>query len=631
MPTTLAQDVSWPGVLAVETLAGTVSHGITPGTFVLVTYPQTAQPAEYGTLAFGDGIRRVVLPDCKVTGISGQAAGDGQVWILRIEDRRWRWPGLGTISGHYNRVDERGKLVPWTIRSPEELCRLCLAAMGENPATYRLIVPPGLTSQVGANVDRYLELGENFRQSITNPEVIWDNTPPAEALARLVEQFQCRLIYQPNLNRVLVAPLGRGRALPPGPCEVIAPAVNAPIVPRRVGIVGAPIRIQCRVPLEAVGKEWDGSFRPVNDLSYKPPGGWKNCLPPTFAAVVATDRLSYFEAVSLAQESVFRCFRVRNIDPGQPMAKGPLALPWFGKLKRRHQIILQPTKAEQVVPAPRGNVGQAGNAGAFATSGIRPEFYNGYSRDQQAVVYGRVDKACVNQVTWVGPPVNTKATDKVRVSFAIDPMQQVVTFAEPVWRRDTFGNGESVYSFPSLVLETAVLVTHQETGAFIRYEQSYPVAGGRGPDEWQSRDDVQISIVGDYTVTESPSLSQPDDRHVLKGFRFLDLADAIPRADYYAKSLADKYQLTGGGTNQYVGIVPIDPDGFIQQVSWGIGAGGPSTTASGNSEHSAFVLPYPDRRRNENLRPNAAAAAANLNERQAAKKLLPRPPGDPRP
>ena len=117
---TIYQDASWPGVIAVAECRGTVSHGISPASFVLVTYPQEKAPDEFGNLVIGDGARKITLKDCKVDAISGTASSGGQTWTLSILDRRWKWAG-GKISGRYNQQDKRGKFIPWTIRSPEEL------------------------------------------------------------------------------------------------------------------------------------------------------------------------------------------------------------------------------------------------------------------------------------------------------------------------------------------------------------------------------------------------------------------------------------------------------------------------------------------------------------------------------
>ena len=736
----LSQSTSWPGVPAVESCQGTISHGITASTFVLVTYPQTSEPAAAGDLVFFDGFRTAPLRDCKLSRITGRAGPDGTSYTLEILDRRWKWRadgvGFSTLSGRYNQTDPRGKLIPWTIRSPEELARLCLDAMGETG--YVLDLPRGLTKADGANLDRYLRLGENFVQSFANPPVVWDVTPPAEALARLAEQFGCRVVFQPIRNRVLVVPLGKGQALPADvPAEMVAPSIDAPKVPVRVGVAGAPVRIQYRFFLEAVGKEWDGAYIPIDQLSYAPkvvgqvqittltysggasnpkvgvtitftpPGGteevtipftitnpaltiedklaeiaalindnpqlgplvlafavggsleltgltngfafsvsfydpgdssapgydvnlvqegipdgtgWDACPPPTFPAVRATDQLSYTQAQGLARESVFRCYRIRFIDVATK--KAPIRLPWYGPLKRRQQIILQLTKVRQVVPQARIQGGVNNNnvfpgAAIPGGAGVLPEFYDGYSRDQAATVTGSVRKS-LNSVLWL--PIadediyNSPPMSRVCVPFEVDQAEQMIVFTDYVYKYFPIADTFNTLKQPSLILETACLVQDPDTSELVRWRETMEL-GGDAPPEWQIHEDLQVGVIANF---------DPQGRLVTIDFAERD--DVASRARYYLAGMANKYQVKGGESRQMVGIHPIDPDGMIQQVSWSVGPAGPTTIASSNTEHSAVVLPYPARRRAENLSPNQSAALVNRVEQMLVDRYLPRQP-----
>ncbi|MBN9520595.1 hypothetical protein J0H58_19090, partial [bacterium] len=147
--------ISWPGVRGVESFAYTCSHGASPGTAVLVTLPRSnaePPPAAFGDLVWGDGRRAVRLRDCKLDGLAPRVDSSGYSWVLTIFDRRWRWrtpdASFGRISGSYNERDAQKKLVPSTIRSPEELAKLCLKAMGET--RYEIALPKGLTRADGA-------------------------------------------------------------------------------------------------------------------------------------------------------------------------------------------------------------------------------------------------------------------------------------------------------------------------------------------------------------------------------------------------------------------------------------------------------------------------------------------------
>lgn len=730
------QSVFWPGVAACDSCEYTNSHGITPGRAILITYPSFADPDEFGDLAFTDGKNAVAIVDCKVEKMTTQYSNSSGVsYILEIVDRRWRW-ATGQITGHYNQKDSNGKLVPWTIRSPKELAQLCLDAMGENNPYVNL--PNGLGKAAGANVEKYLRLGENYPQTLTNPEVVWDHTNPAQALVRLIEPFGCRLIYQHVFDRIVITTLGTGLPFGSLPAESLAPNIDAPPAPAALAAFSVdPVKIQCRFLLQAVGKEWDGSYVPINQLSYAPsmttgenmvvaieetgdgtgkalyvsiyfklqdgsqssvsvsslttgtnaskysaiaaalnadpgfakvmramafatgvnirynikgtfsiqvldpatgaasdwvkvtiitPGGekvntWASCLPPLWGGIQATDRLSVQEARGLADESVFRCYRILNRDPhdiNTPYDKPgrPLKLPWYGLIKRRQQIVLQDTKVEQVVPAPRipgainkGNSGGIKNGKIIPNGGVLPEFYNGYSRAQSATVTGSVWKKMGSSTVlyWIDPDKpgeNTDEKERVFVGFTIDAVEQFVKFNGPVWHYRP-GVGSAAYADePKLTLETGVYVLDANNNQFVKWEQYLKLPNGAGPIEWFPLEDMKVGIIGKYGM-----------QNVAAGFDYDGVQDANQRAGFYLRGQATKYQLKAGDIRQLIGIYPFDPDGYCQQVTLKVGPGGPTTILSGNTEYHPFIPPYPARRRPENLPADKTNEIANKAER----------------
>src|ERR1051326_6996221 len=264
---------SWGDLpLAVESASYTASHGTAPGTAVLVVQPTTKTLAVHGTLKITDGTGTIALPGCRLDDLTVSKGADGEVWNLRIVDRRWRWRDLGGIDGVYNQLDPQGKLIPWTIRSPTELATLCLLAMGE--VNFVLDgLPPGLDSSVGQAIQTMLPPGITSPPTGTNPPVNWNATPPAQALQEIAEKFGCRVVYRCIDDVVMVTKAGVGDTLPMNVGVSIfklGPSIKNPERPHAVGVVGAPTRYQMRLRLEAVGLEWDGRYRPIDDLSYAP-------------------------------------------------------------------------------------------------------------------------------------------------------------------------------------------------------------------------------------------------------------------------------------------------------------------------------------------------------------------------
>ncbi|HTU21793.1 MAG TPA: hypothetical protein VMG10_27390 [Gemmataceae bacterium] len=254
----------WPGVESFEHCIYTCSHGMSPGVAILRMQPQDAPPDEFGDLTLTDGNETVIVPDCKVQSLKVEMDDHGFYWLVEILDRRWRWKDLGWINGCFNQLAPLGNqhLIPWAIRSPSELAELCLAAMGETD--YVLQLPPGI-DYPGAFYPTYI-----INVSGVNPPVNWEGIPPAQALQQIADRCGCRIIYQLSTDSILIAPVGNGNPLPPGSIAKNLPSITTPKAPSGVGVIGAPTRYQGRFALTAVGKEWDGSYWPINLLSYAP-------------------------------------------------------------------------------------------------------------------------------------------------------------------------------------------------------------------------------------------------------------------------------------------------------------------------------------------------------------------------
>lgn len=747
------QFCSFPGVVGILSLTATTQHGITPSRIILTTTPDyIIGLSQIGDLEIGDGINEpVIFRNCIVDDINGDDSPDGQTINIELLDRRWMWTDLGSIRRRANQIDNRGKLIPWTIMSVQELAVECLEAMGETG--YLIDLPTGLDQAAGANVDRWLRLGENFPLSNANPYVSWDHISPAQVLARICDEYGRRVIYQVNADRVIIAQQGDGNPLPEGGSTVIAEGVSQKPVPISVNIAGAPVRIQARFLLEAVGEEWNGAFLPVDALSYAPlfPGSkqvtkitstpippydgptgvfiaitwqdlnginqsfsflspdgtpiattlaniaaaiaasplgmlvnvsvaggilsitsklntfsfkvflypnttgneqpfiaqnalgaslggpdWSYSFPSVgaFANVRATPQLAYFQARELAEKHIFKTYRITAFAPslvnpatgapnvllGNPTADGsgiwpnggPFILPWFGQITRRQQIILQPTKVEQILPQPRIPGAQdPQNPGAIAGFGAVPPYYNGYSRDTPAVVYGSISKYIGNNVwnpdLFATEGLETKPTDKVFVDIVkIDPVEQTVTFADYLYLYNY-----NKYQFPRLVLETACLVTDVDTNQVVRWEQSLPL-GGPAPERWAIREDIQVGVIGLYNGTYYKPAPNPDGfANPSYKFGTGDIEDANGRGNYYLQGLAIEYQQKESLVRQYPACIDVDLDGYIQQISYSMGPGGITTQIGGNTEFSAHYPDYPTRRRAENFPPDVSAALAN--------------------
>jgi hypothetical protein len=253
-----------PPLIAAEYTCG---HGTTPGTVVLRTHPGTAAPVAFGDVEIGDGRKALTLPACKLIRFTAERDDGGNEWLIELEDARWRWRG-GRIDGRYNQLDRHGKLIPRMVRSPTELADLCLDAMGVDRRYVDM--PDGVDStQVLDGLPDFLPVGVNFPTGL-NPPVDWYAENPAAALAALADLCGRRIVYDPVNDRVLVVRVGLGEELPDGHIHNVTPSAVATETPDAVEVVGDPTRYETMFELQAVGLEWDGSIRPIDELSYAP-------------------------------------------------------------------------------------------------------------------------------------------------------------------------------------------------------------------------------------------------------------------------------------------------------------------------------------------------------------------------
>lgn len=245
--------ISYPGLTEfILSAQFPLQHGISPSICTMICTPMPANIVsnnEQGTLEFRYGNVRVTCPDCKIDSVRADKNEDGfERWMVTILDRRWKWKFAGFVSGHYNvrkgEVLVGQTLVTPTVRSAKQLAEVCLDAMGET---------------------RY-DTSE-FPKDIF-PEVEWDFTNAAEALAQLADKFGFRVVLEIS-NRVALRKVGKGKQLPNTGDEIqLSRTIDPPERPDELIFAGAPNRHQFDLELECVLRDFDGQYRNIFDLSY---------------------------------------------------------------------------------------------------------------------------------------------------------------------------------------------------------------------------------------------------------------------------------------------------------------------------------------------------------------------------
>jgi hypothetical protein len=278
---------TYPGINGIESVDVTTSVGITPATIYVVASPDS-MPATTGTLVIGDGVNPDrIFPDCFCSRPRQEIAAGSAVCTLQLQDRRWRWKYGFPAFGDWNQEAGSGKLVPWSVRSPWQMAYALLTILGELvDVADQIDLPPGLASpdapvgpadRVISAAGQYLGLGQNYAPTQCNPHTVWGGRPAAQCLADLAEAYGRLVVFDPIDNRVRLMRIGVGPGLPAGARLRFGSAVERDCIPTQVIARGSPTEYQLRLRLRAVGREWDRSWRPINQLSYTPllPAGQK--------------------------------------------------------------------------------------------------------------------------------------------------------------------------------------------------------------------------------------------------------------------------------------------------------------------------------------------------------------------
>lgn len=553
-----------------------ISHGITPDVATIYATPQPPPYPTTGRLEFSYDGRRVLLRDCLLDSPRFVTESSGkQMMILSIKDRRWKWSKFGRISGEYNIVEGDGTIRKTSERTPRELFKLCLDAMGE-------------TKFDTGDVD------DNDR-----PYVKWDGNPSV-AMQELAEFLGMRVVFNFVTDGVDIRKVGVGKQLPQNE-DVISDSldVNPQEIPDSLVLVGAKSLVDAFVELEeAIGEEPDGTIKPIDKLSYKPKGGWDRAMAPEFAEVAKKYR-------NLAKKCIWKWYR-----PKEPI-KLPTSLvkiktkpgaPKKVKIKttnlKLHQILPLETHQGRTVHIGKEGVPKKFQVKERVPAMVFGEFYGGY------------------QV--LGPEAKEYDTPKGKLAkyehgFNIDTARGIVMFTQPLFLfHDSTGAVSTTYDTATgklaaakLYLLTGYGVRHPDTNAWYREELVYTPKGrklGTQP-YYFYREDVRRVV---YFKVTSAGMTTVDN-----------IRDVEKQADFYLKQELRNFQLSLPGTREYAGIVPFPPDGAIQQVTISIEESGRTTTRLSRNREGLFTpVSYEEQLRLQRTRALIAEEARKKTERK---------------
>jgi len=242
---------------------------------------------------------------------------EGPVLSLNVLDRRAHWANR-FISGEYNIRNEDGSIAK--KKSIRELCELCLEALDEDQFQI-----DGMAAEVW-------------------PHVNWDDSPAGGELAALCDLVAFDIVPDWTSNTIDLVGRGSGTNIDKEDNARVhdAYAVRTSRIPNRVVVVPGPDVFQWWIKLIAVGQNPDGRIVPIDDLSYKPVGGWESQWPTAFVDVAAEHR-------HYAKQSVYRWFQVEVFASTNDLIVDGVELSEISEI-----LPLLPRLAEGGVPASLG-------------------------------------------------------------------------------------------------------------------------------------------------------------------------------------------------------------------------------------------------------------------------------------
>ncbi|WP_010588016.1 hypothetical protein [Schlesneria paludicola] len=616
--------VSYPGIHQWESFSLTDISGISPSTAIMDVYPQDEIPAAEGDLVITYGDVTLTFKDCKIDSANYVRGSGGKIIQVAFFDERWRWQ-FYDISGRYNfkfvkafypQTDAQffGQAAIGLVdtdheKTPQELAILCIKAMGYSASAWDVSALP----------------------NDARPEVNWVAANPAQELTRLCDSLGCRIVPVRSKGRWKIVSAGEGRELPENyPYEDPSNGIDPAEIPNWIKIVTGPILYESRIELSAVGKDVDGRWKALKDLSYsvvparnpsdltKLTGTDKNPFlycDPQFSnisrkRVRQTDN-SLIAPIELATQTVFRAFAMTEKpanhdtnDRGEPTIR----IPGLEGGADVRQIVL----TDKLV---RPYIDPDDNTVHYLPAFVEGTFWNNFRNALDNYPLGtRIDRPSANYGDGLDDVVTFSLSldEDSRYSMITFSQQMLYSIEAPPPPGTSGSNIAYVTALPRLFYHAAVHIREPKTWAVKRYTIARWVGNGPKP-KGASPDD--IGAVSKTVIKED---IQPFYRGVysLSG----ELVDTINnidtvrrQAEYYINSLIPTFETKANSTRTYVGIFGIDLDGQIQQVTYKIDKGGASTIASANTEHN-WQIPTYDQRRQRDARKNPENRASVAKE-----------------
>jgi len=577
--------VTFPGIQQILAAAINFGPGISPSSATIQMVPQIGYPAAGGDLEFSFAGETITFHDCRIVAGTATRGPGGLLLSLSIQDRRWKW-SFGRVSGWYNHRQPDFTIDKDFEKKPSELADFCRIAMGE------------------------AEFAVNEMPDDARPEVNWDSTNPAQALASLAESLGCYVVLQLD-NQVAIRKKGDGADLPRNNTIIDeSGGIDPPEKPDAFAVVTGPRRFQQDFELEAVGLDTDGKIKKIDDLSYKPAGGWSTIDLPHFQNVSDT------KCRDLAKATVFRWYRI----------KVPLTIHGLEKETAENRAPLD--KLDRILPIGTTQVRQI--APGIVVGEIAAE-HPEERIDRPAQVYGIY--ALPWDAEWA-EDVHSAATmyplplDETEAAangltnylkqaivpqekWSLDSERGIVRFSDYMFKQSATGT----YLAAVLRLRTAVTLRDAKTNMPLRVEA---IKGSEEDGSFKTKarvlrhDEIVPRTIAQYKPTTAFDVDKVTS----------NVEDVRKECMHYADAAEREYETANPQTIRYAGLQRVEIDGAVMQVSYSLDLeSGMRTTASRNTEHARYAVSFREKRFLEKQKAELERAVLR-NQFEIATKLI---------
>lgn len=508
--------------------------GVTPGQITANFIMGATLPA-FGDVRVSFDNQSRLLPNCRLRRrVIDSGSGRGRMQQVLLEDRRWLWGFAAPLYGYYNHYEKGIKVTTSTnIRSCRALATIILEWLGEQQF------------DVSALPDDFF------------PVVMWDGEDTPSVLEALVDAVGCQVVLRWD-NTVAIVKRGVGIAAPNDARVMEFTYVNEPVViPEYLVIEAGATRFQADLPLEPIGLEPDtNEIRHVDDLSYKPAGGWGAEAPGMFYGV--TDP----KLRDLAQSCVWKMFRPKL--PVRLIIANPRQhqRPYIDNIESDQLWRLLPLESQQldVYRDP-------------ATDRLRDAQIIGYFCDQHQGFKNNQDMPLVlHNVDMLKLLTEAEERDLIytgygrggEMPFSIDAENGIIRTFEPLYylEKDADGNTTGV-SEPKVNLRTSFPVRDPDLRCTYRQQFIFHVGGQRG-------------IVKTLRVNE---LSREYGVPGVKNWTPVGPANFEEQCYFYAQRWLNQFYDGPSASIPMKGFAfDIDVDGAVRSVTLSRDEGGHSTT-----------------------------------------------------